>query len=335
MVKPSELESKLQRMHLIYREGLVEFPGESKILFHRGNMVYVINADGSNQKLVDRGGGEGGKYHWSPDGSQILVERYERFHVKDSETLEEISRIRYTRGTTAAWSPDSKRIAFSNNNRLYATTVDGKETDFLGYANASQPSPRWSTDSRNISYYSNDMAHILKVIDVESKNELRSMYNAIDPYWLPDGSIMLKGYTGKDQEMAIFLWNDQGNLNIVTKDSKPFDFIPNSRMGILMNFTNNGFFTSQCANRTASRYGKACCWSPDSEQIIYIENQQMHIMLDSGEFIRILGYGYNPSFSPDGMFIAYERGGSLYTISQFGTSYKHLIDGSNPKWCPV
>jgi len=104
--------------------GPIWSPDGRKIAFWSGrdgnDGVYVMNADGSGQRLVARNVGH---LAWSPDGRKILVMRggqqgppatnaYAVVANADGSGLRTLTRIAGANGALASWSPDGRRIVF-------------------------------------------------------------------------------------------------------------------------------------------------------------------------------------------------------------------------------
>jgi Tol biopolymer transport system component len=121
-------------------------PNGSRILFDStrdGNTeIYVMNADGSNQRRLTDDDGEDWGATWSPDGSQIAfnsdrtgaMEIY--LMAADGTGVTRLTRDEIW-DTSPSWSPDGSRIAYTRNNQSGIGQVWSMKTD--------------GTDQRNLS----------------------------------------------------------------------------------------------------------------------------------------------------------------------------------------
>jgi Tol biopolymer transport system component len=89
-------------------------PDGTRIAYFSNNVIYVMNADGSNAHPVDPGGNSVGP-QWSPDASRILFDRNEAsvrhpYLVNPDGTG--LSRVGTMSSQAPSWSPDGARIVF-------------------------------------------------------------------------------------------------------------------------------------------------------------------------------------------------------------------------------
>jgi Tol biopolymer transport system component len=144
-------------------------PDGSKIAFHRGADVFVMNADGSGETKLTDGQATGEQLAWSPDGSQIAFAGRENYvhdiYVAkvDGSGLRQLTEPPrdYVEILWIGidWSPDGSQIAFvavagANvlDTDIHVVNVDGsgqrKLTDIhraIGY-------PSWSPDGSQIAF---------------------------------------------------------------------------------------------------------------------------------------------------------------------------------------
>lgn len=168
----------------VYDVSPVWSPDGSKIAFSSNRNsrfgIYIMNADGSNVRLLTDEPSEPGGPVWSPDGS----------------------RIAFTVGTGGAI--DSVKPTAD----IYVINVDGSGLVKLTEASAQNFGPTWSPDSRQIAFASNREAGNqwrIWVMNADGTNQRRltdihntnnpAFYKDTMPAWSPDGSrIVFNGY---------------------------------------------------------------------------------------------------------------------------------------------
>lgn len=169
-----------------------------KIAFIRGGDIWMMDADGQNQRRITSRPSEPLRNDmppgwarddymwpvWSPDGAQMAFVRrasggQELWLVEADGTNERQmtnfggpawSRLEVNRPT---WSPDGKTIAFQFNGLGSA----------VGYVNASR----------------------IMLMDVES-GRLRELGQGYDPAWLPDGTALIAGRPSSLEDPSIDSW---------------------------------------------------------------------------------------------------------------------------------
>ena len=116
-----------------------------------GNEIYVMDADGTNQKRLTRDGWDDRRPVWSPDGSKIafcVLGDANSFIVvmnsdgSDRKRLSEEARDEVRGGNVyPAWSPDGSKIAYSAGKvgqidgwEIHLMTADGKHLKRLTHA---------------------------------------------------------------------------------------------------------------------------------------------------------------------------------------------------------
>jgi dipeptidyl aminopeptidase/acylaminoacyl peptidase len=184
-------------------------PDGERLAFTRGPdrlhaELYAAFADGRDDRLLvtpPSGMGVLGP-GWSPEGSEIIYERYDdtgpisRFDLwivtVATGEVREFRRL----GVTAAWSPDGEWIAFDGQSDLIVRRVDGTAENVL-ISDHDVIGPSWSPDGRRIVYQTrvNGDEWDLNIIDVET-GEVEVLTDAREwddtgPQWSPDGSRIL------------------------------------------------------------------------------------------------------------------------------------------------
>lgn len=137
-------------------------PSGARIAFVRGDDVYSMNPDGSQERrlttdAVVRTSGP----TWSPDGTKLLVERRGRLYLIDplAGGATVLPALVEAGAGTLAWSPDGTRIAFTAYDKARGTTAiavmnaDGTGAHELTRPNSGgDTNPVWSSDGGRIAF---------------------------------------------------------------------------------------------------------------------------------------------------------------------------------------
>jgi dipeptidyl aminopeptidase/acylaminoacyl peptidase len=185
------------------------------------------------------------------------------------------------------WSPDGKQIVYSGNGagfkgaELYMTNDDGTGNKFLTYGDM----PSWSPDGKEI-VYSEDGN--IKKINLASKVKttlvLAKGFDKLSPVWSPSG-----------KQIAFYTYDETGAefIKLVKPDGSGQDIL----------------------NINVTTGWSPFAWSPDSSEIVFRSSEEcgdLNIVNLETKTWRVLLSSpdgkMNLSWSPDGNWIAFQRG---------------------------
>ena len=199
--------------------------------------IYVMNADGSNQKeLVDTPGEEPS---WSPDGSKIAFAKSCEIYIMNSDGSGRPTKLISREPTPSnycylspEWSPDGKKLAVVGpgdgpsdypGTDIYimnVSTVEGetKEPVKLTDDSASAIDPVWSPDGSEIAFSGQQPGGLVGIYKMNADGSevarlTNSDQNGISPAWSPDGEKI--AYVKMDRYgraiSAIYVMNSDGS----------------------------------------------------------------------------------------------------------------------------
>jgi len=264
---------------------------KSKIAFvseRDGNSeIYLMEADGSNQKRLTNNSAGNVSPSWSPDGSQIAFtsgrDGNPEIYIMNADGINQIrltNNIDYD--ALPSWSPDGSKIAFCSDrdgfggNEIYIMNLDGTNQIRLTYSSAGEYSPSWSPDGSKIAFDStkNSDIYIMNADGTNQKNLTNNSYFETEPSWSPDG-FKIAFRSDRDGNYGIYVMNADGSNQIRVTD----------------NLTYNHYHPS---------------WSPDGSKIAFSSyrdgNMDIYIMdVDGSNQTRLTdnsAYDCEPSWSP-------------------------------------
>jgi Tol biopolymer transport system component len=237
--------------------------------------IYVMNADGSDQRRMTNWRLWDGFPDWSPDASQIVYYSYlseESWVIKAMGAGGSNPRQLTAGGTCEGaphWSPDSTRITYDSGDcsgdhrEIHVMNADGSNLRNLSNNEADDMLAAWSPDSAQLVFSSNrDGNYELYVMDDDGGNVRRLTENTADdhaPAWSPDGT-QIAFYSERDGNAEVYVMDADG--------------------GTPRNLTNNP---------TEDWFPR---WSPDGSQITFSSkrggNLDIYVMNADGSHVRRL-----------------------------------------------
>ena len=295
-------------------------------------LVYVMNADGSGQQRLAGGAADEcaqeGEPAWSPDGQEIAIVSSGKIFVTnvDGGGQRRLTRTAGYQGSPA-WSPDGRKITFARYSRrlleTYVVNTDGTGLRRLTRNGAGNLAAVWSPDGRRIAYVGRDGNSEIYVINADGTEQQRLTHNTMrdsGPVWSPDGRRI-----AFESNWQVWVMNADGSAQ--------------------RRLTRNG----------ARNVSPA--WSPDGQRIAFerrigrdqygscsrcgrAANFEVHVINADGTKERTLAKeGGQPSWSPDGTKIAFEKRSDLYVMNADGSGRRLLTHGSRresrPVWSPA
>ena len=175
--------------------------------------IYAMHADGTGAARITGNDFNGFHPRWSPDGATILFSGFpsEVYEVdRDGSGQKQLS----ADADMASWSPDGKRIVFTEDH-LFVMNADGSGRTQITDDAATDGIPAWSPDGKRIAFDSQRSGNgDIYVMDADGSNVVRLTKDAdVEewPAWSPDGqSIVYSRKTGTDGRGDIWLMNADG-----------------------------------------------------------------------------------------------------------------------------
>ncbi len=265
---------------------VVDAPARIAFVSHReGNPeIYVMDADGGNQRRLTNNPDKDYSPSWSPDGKRIifmsnrdghthLIHGWSTYEIyvmdADGSNPQNLTNDRND-DRDPAWSPDGKRIAFVSNrdgfknaervitHEIYVMDADGGNPQNLTNDLNNDSSPSWSPDGKRIVFSSARDGHFenefgitdeIYVMDADGGNPQRLTENPKNdwsPSWSPDGKRIAFSSDRKGDlvNFEIYVMDADGENEQRLTENRVDDSSPS--------------------------------WSPDSKRIVFYSNVEGH-----------------------------------------------------------
>ena len=228
-------------------------PDGKKITFSSDQGIWIMNADGSNQKQVFDSVIWDGEPCFNDDGSKIyfaseyvspIYSQFISIHVVDSDGLNRVQLTKNADMRSPTMSPGGATIAYisklSGSYDIWVMDADGSNNVRLTDAPADEDSPTWNPDGKSIAYSSEGDIWTTDRDGIRIKQLTDDEFNNFDPFFSPDGS------------KIVFTSDRSGNSDIWLMNS-------------------NGTGTFQLTSDLSEQ--KSPAWAPDGERILYVSNE--------------------------------------------------------------
>ncbi len=256
--------------------------------------IYVMDADGKNQRRLTNHPLTDSQPSWSPDGKKIAFMSNRnggnlQIFVMDSDGQNPVRLTDDVWDQNPSWSPDGRKIAFTGfrdaglgdgtwDIDIYVMDPDGKNRRRLTRVPGSNSNPSWSPDGKRIAFANTKPgASEIYVMNADGTRQKSLTQddkrgNKREPSWSPDG-----------QSIA-FVLNNLRSIQIYVMDSDG----------------------ENLRKLTDGKHNWSPAWSPDSEIIAYESWRgndhisEIHLMTADGTYLKQLsGLHERGDWDPD------------------------------------
>ena len=212
--------------------------------------IYVMDADGKNQRRLTNNRADDWFPSWSPDGKRIVFisERdghprrripgwfTSEIYVMDADGGNQQNLTNHpSDDRNPSWSPDGQRIVFQSdrdndrghNIEIYVMDADGNNQLNLTNNLTNDEDPSWSPDGKRIVFSAQREGHVenkfgitdeIYVMDADGGNQRRltdNRNNDWDPVWSPDGKwiAFMADRKGDHIKFDIYVMELMGGIN--------------------------------------------------------------------------------------------------------------------------
>jgi len=280
--------------------------------------IYVMNADGSNQRNLTNNAARDQAFSWSPDGSRIVFtsDRGGVFGIysmnADGTDQKRLTQFWGDFDARPVWSPDGRRIAFASyvNGSYEIQVMNSDGTNLINVTNL--PSfdfePTWSPDGSEIAFITGDSlpdgrpwygVNIMNADGTNRDTPIAATWIFGSLVWSPQDDLIAFWQSG---------WSDRQHSDICLLDHHAW---------------------RQLTSDPSLNYNPA--WSPDGSKLAFVSNRdgafEIYAMEADGTNQTRLTYSTGvlaealcPSWTPDGS-------GIVFTSNQTGNFEIYIMRG--------
>ncbi len=215
-------------------------PDRSTVAFTRSGEIWLMNADGSNQRRIAAGGVTGGNATFSSDGTKIAFTRPCSSCGQFSTDIwmmnaDGSSQTQLTNSTHSdrnpSWKPGANLIAFTRGfaagNQIFAVTTGASESQLTNVFQRNSVNARWSPDGSKLVFESDRDTGFgfrpeIYLMNADGSNVQRITTDNFDdhnPTFSPDGTLIawLSGSRAETSNNKVFVMNADGtNQHLIT-----------------------------------------------------------------------------------------------------------------------
>ena len=215
--------------------------------------VFVMNADGTDQRQLTDNTSEDRSPSWSPDGTRIVFNSdrdgyWDVFVMNADGTDQRQLTDNTSEDRSPAWSPDGTRIVFESDRDgywdVFVMNADGTDQQQLTDNGNYDGVPGWSPDGTRIAFTSDrDGDYEIFVMEADGTGQQQITNNTSadwSPSWSPDGTRIVFA-SDRDGEFEVFVMEADGTGQ------------------------------RQITNNTSTDLGPS--WSPDGTRIVFASDR--------------------------------------------------------------